>query len=469
MKHMKLHRIFLAVTALAALAGCGGGGGGGGSSSSGSGGAFFITDDLNTGYDHVWVTIKKVELAKVGGGTTVVYSDSVGTTVDLRSLRDAQGRRFKLIGWDNKLSGQYNGVTVTLDDDVVLYPSGSTTGQARTFEGSSGGEKALSTTFAARTFGPGNDDLIIDFDLATWNDNGSQVTGANISVVTDDSVSDDSRHDRENYPGTVSNIQGTAPNQTFTLTRGNHSVTVQTSADTEIHRSDSNGNSTLAAGQHVVVRGVFNTTTNMLEAAKIKITDGDNNDDDDDEANGTVSNINALAGSFDLTIEDVEEFQPSGDPIHVATTETTVFRSQSGLLMTKAEFFAALTNGANVEVEGVYNSGTNTLTATKIKLEGDDGDDEDNAEVRGASSNVDAVAFTLKVTATEFSGINVAPGTLVPVVTNGDTTYKGANNVSMTQSAFFTLLTGSPGTQVEVEGHWDGTVLTASKLKIEND
>lgn len=466
---MKLQRVFLALTALAALAGCGGGGGGGGSAS-GSGGAFFVTDDLNTGYDHVWVTIKKVELAKVGGGSTVVYSDTVGTTVDLRSLRDNQGRRFKLIGWDDKLSGQYDGVTVTLDDDLVLYPTNATTGLARTFEGSAGGEKALTTAFTARSFGPGNDDFIIDFDLATWTDNGSQVTGANIKVVTDDSVNDDSRHERENYPGTISNIQGTAPNQTFTLTRGNHSVTVQTSASTEIHRSDSNGNSTLTAGQHVVVRGVFNTTTNMLEAAKIKITTGDNNNGDNDEANGTVSNINALAGSFDLTVEDVEEFQPAGDPIHVATTDTTVFRSQSGVLLTKDEFFTALANGASVEVEGVYDSASNTLTATKVKLEGhDDGNDGDNAEVRGATSNVDAVAHTLNVTATEFSGINVAPGTQIPVVTNGDTKYKGANNLTMNQADFFTALTGNPGIRVEVEGHWDGSVLTASKMKIESD
>ena len=461
----KLAKVILGIVAVAAI-GCGGGGGGG-SSSNGDSGNIFLTDDLNTGYDHVWVTIKEVSLGKVGGGSTVVFSDPTGTTVDLRSLRDAQGKRFRFLSRDNGLSGQYDSVSVVLDDDVVLFTTGSSTGLARTFEGAVGGEKTLTATFSAREFGPGNDDLIIDFDLAAWSDNGTQVTGATILATADDvDFGDDNRHDRDNFPGFISGLSGTAPDQTFTLTRGNDTVVVQLSSDTEIHRSGGNGNPVLANGQHVVVRGHFDAASNMLVAERVKITG--TSDDDEDEAFGNVSNIDGNAGSFDLEVLDVEDFLPSGDPIHVTTGGQTTFRNNAGVTVTKEEFFAGLTAGAQVEVEGSYDFASNTLSATKVKIE-DDGDDEDNAEVTGATSNVDSGIFSFQIAATEFSGLNVPPGTLITVQTSDSTEFRGLSGGDIiTKVQFFTSLTASPGQLAEVEGNWNGTVLTATKAKLED-
>ena len=450
--------------------GCGGGGGGGGSSSSGSA-AIFLTDDLSTNYDHVWATITKIELGKVGGGTSVVFNDATGVSVDLRSLRDGAGRRFKFIAQDDNLSGQYESVTVTLDDDVVLFPTSATTGLPRVFEGAVAGLKTLTATYAARSFGSGNDDFIIDFDLSTWNENGSLVTGANIKAVAfDNSLNDDNRHERENYRGQVSGLSGTVPNQSFTITRGSNSFTVQCSVDTRIDRSGGNGNPVLANGQYVVVRGSYDATLNQLNAERVKIKNNNGSSDDDDEAYGVASNINAGAGTLDLSVSNAEGFLPVGDPIHVTSNGQTLYRSRAGVFITKDEFFAALTSTDTIEVEGQYDDGSNTLLAKKMKFEDGEEGGEDNGEVTGATSSVNSETFTFKIAATSFSGLNVAPGTLIDVVITGSTTFRGlSGGDSITKQQFFAALAGTPGQLAEVEGNWNGTNLTAFKCKLEDE
>lgn len=465
-----LMQILASLLALSLLAGCGGGGGNGSGGGSGST-SMFITDDLNTNYDHVWVTIKQVTLGKVGGGSTTVFNNSAGVTVDLKTLRDNQGRRFKFIGLDDGLSGQYNSVSVVLDDDLILYPSGATTGQNRVFAGSSGGSVTLSASFAATTFGSGNDDLIIDFNLSNWTDNGTEVTGSIAFVASDPGLDDEDRHERENYPGFVSSLNGVVPNQTFTLTQGGMHFTVQCSADTEIDRSGGNGNPVLANGQHVVVRGIFDVTQDKLIAARVKIT-GNSEPGEHDEALGVASNINSGAGTFDLDVTEADDFLPEANPIHIVTNGSTKYRNGPGTFVTQAEFFAALTNDTTVEAEGSYDAGSNTLTATKLKIEhhgGDDGD-EDNAEVTGATGSVNFGASTFTVVATDFSGLNVAPGTVINVQTNGDTTFRGlSGDTTITAQAFYDALVAIPGRLAEVEGHWDGSVLVATKVKLEDN
>lgn len=462
MKHFR--NLILGLTALAVLIGCGGGGGSGGSGS--GSGAIFITDDLSTGYDHVWVTIKQVSLGKEAGGSSVVFSSVTGMTVDLRSLRDAQGRRFKFISRDDGLSGNYISVTVTMDENVVLFPTGATTGLPRTFEGSSGTQKSLTVSFAPRTFGPGNDDLIVDFDLSTWNENGTQVTGANIKTVSfDNGFGNLDRHDDEDYRGTLGSLQGTAPNQTFNLARGGAFFTVQTNATTQIDASEG-GNAILANGQLVEVRGSFDPATNILVAERVKIEDSIGFDDD--EAYGAVSNINGGAGTLDLTITSAY-FLPAGDPVHVTTNGQTLYRSGSGVFVSQSEFFALIQNGTIIEVEGTYSFATNTLSATKLKIEDGPGDGEDNGEVKGATSQVNAAGHTFKIAATVYFGINVAPGTQITVVTDGSTEFFSfSGGDPLTEAQYFAALSGSPGQLAEVEGFWDGSVLTANKCKLED-
>ena len=448
---------------LCTILGCGGGGATVGSGSS----SIFITDDLSTNYDHVWVTITQVDLGRDGGGSATVFNNPAGTTVDLRSLRDVQGRRFKFLSRDDGLSGAFTSVTVTLKENVVLFPTSATTGQPRIFAGSASGLKQLSTTFASRSFGPGNDDFVIDFDLSSWNEDGTFVTGANIgSVTNDNSLNDLGRHEREHYSGSITGLSGIAPNQSFTLSESGGTFVVQCDSSTRIDISGSNSNPVLANGQSVKVRGAFDAVNNKLLAERVQIRVGDNGNDD--ETYGSVSNINSGAGTLDLAILN-SEFLPAGDPIHVTTTGGTIYRLGSGLTGTKDEFFAAIQNNSVIEAEGSYDFATNTLTATKLKIEDGPGDNEDNAEIKGATSLASLGTHTFKINATNFSGLNVAPGTVITVTTNGSTEFRGLNGGgSITESAFYSASTNTSGQLAEVEGFWDGTTLTATKCKLED-
>jgi hypothetical protein len=333
-----------------------------------------MTDDLNAGYDHVWVTVKEVTLLKVGGGSTTVFADSPGVAVDLRSLRDASGRRFKFLGCDDDLNGQYSSVVVTLDDDVVLFPTGASTGQNRVFEGSVGGEKMLSADFPAQSFGEQDDDFVIDFDLSTWNENGSLVTDASIQVLSEDDedeLEDDGQHEHDDYEGVVSNLAGTPPDQTFTLVQDGSSVDVQLNANTEIDEDDDEGPLALQNGAQVEVEGYYDPVLNKLVATKLEVED-DDDDDDEPEVEGNATAINDGAFTFDVEVDETDHIVPTGDPVHVVTTDTTLFRLGDDQWVTRAVFFAAFAEGDEVEVEGTYDSGTNTLTATKVKLESDD-------------------------------------------------------------------------------------------------
>jgi hypothetical protein len=461
---MKRNSIIGTAVALVALVGCGGGGGGGSSSAAGNLNVF-VTDGANPTYDHVWVTIKKVELSGPAG-TRTLFDDSTGRVVDLTTLRDNTGARFEFLARAQVAGGTFNAISATVDKDLVVFPSGSTTGQNRVFTGfdAASGNKVLSVSMAPTQFGSGNDDLVVDFDLPNWSENGSQI-GGSIRRGDDNGLGDLSRHEHEDYHGTVAGLSGTAPNFTFTLTRGTQSFQVTTDGNTNIYNESGAANPTLANGTRVEVRGAFSTATHTLVASSVKIEDNDAFEDPH-EVKGAPSNPNEAAGTFSLTIREADDFVPDVSVITVQTSANTVFFAHSGLSLTKAEFFAAMANATEVEVEGTYNPATDTFTAVKAKIEDGEGD-EDPSEVEGPVSNVNAGALTFSITAQEIEGLNVAPGSVLNVQTTAATTFRDLNGTTISGGTFFAALAN--GARVEVEGSYDGSVFHAVKVHFEDN
>ena len=170
---MKLGLILSLLAAASLFSGCGGGGGGGGAIAANAPAPIFVTDSLDD-HDHVWVTITKVVLH--GGGTAVtVFETSGGMTVDLRSLHDPMGARFSFLA--TVPEGVFDDITFTLDKNLVLFETGSPTGLQREFVGNNGTSANLVLAFSPpKHIGP-NGSLVVDFDLASWEDNGTFVTG----------------------------------------------------------------------------------------------------------------------------------------------------------------------------------------------------------------------------------------------------------------------------------------------------
>lgn len=445
------------------VAGCGGGGGGGSSSSAQA--RVFVTDNLGN-YDHVWVMVKEVDL--VGpSGTQVVFVSSAGQPLDLPTLNVSGVQHFAFLGLKGVPAGNYTQMVFKLDDQVVLFPHGVNVGQNRTFAGSSGGLASLTVSLSAGQVS-GKTDFVGDFDLSQWSDDGVHVT-ASVREGDRSGLGDDSRHDREDFEGRVSNLAGTAPTFTFDLSQENGTpLHVTTDATTEIFNSNGTPNPALANGERVHVKGTFDPTAGVLAATSVKIQTG--GDHDQPDANGAVVSVGV--GTFVMTVDEAEGFIPSDVSINVVPDPAAVFIGDDCTTLTSDEFFALLAAGVHVEVAGTYDSASNTFTATRLKVEhgedgggGGDGDGHD-AQVTGVPSNVNAGAGTFDVTVSEWEGGSLHAGDVVHVVTNGDTHFKDANGETITSTQFFAGMGTSP---VEVEGHLAADLtLTARKAKFEH-
>lgn len=474
--------IAASVLMLAAI-GCGGGGGstdtGGNGGNGGNGGgagtvSVFATDNLVAGYDHVWVAVKRVELTGPSG-ERVIFDEPEGRVIDLRSLRDEAGRRFRLLSNRAISSGQFTGLRVTVAETATVFTTGATAGTEATFEGSADGNKVLALTFPSPKMVGGGNRLIVDFDLANWDLEGGTISatnGAYLAVVDDTSLGNIDRHDRDEYKGTIGGLAGTAPNQTFTLTQGANTVRVVVDANTAIFNENGAASPSLTNGVRVEVYGAFSQTDNAIVASRIKI---DNENDDDNEIKGRITSFVAANNTISIDLIRSSGFVPTTTAITVQYADGIRFFGRRGTRFTVDEFEAALQNGGFIEAGGTLNG--DVFTATKLKIEdGDDhgghhggggggGDHDGEAEVRGAASAIDATAGTFNVAAVEWEGMILNNGQSVKVVIGGGAELK-VNGDNVTRAAFFTALAG--GAQVKVEGTYDADTqtLTATEAKI---
>ncbi len=78
---------------------------------------------------------------------------------------------------------------------------------------------------------------------------------------------------------------------------------------------------------------------------------------------GQPSNIDEIAGTFDFEeLTSFSGFTWDGGIVHIVTNGSTVFKDPNGNVISKAEFFWYVFDGADVRVQGTYNAGTITAT-----------------------------------------------------------------------------------------------------------
>jgi Domain of unknown function (DUF4382)/Domain of unknown function (DUF5666) len=421
MKPTKL--TLLAVLAASALWACGGGGGttGGPSHSSLQ---LFASDNLNTSYDHVWVKIKTVVLTSATGSTTIFDESATGgRLVDLRSLRDATGARFVLLSSGSIPTGTYTSATVTVDKTASLVPKGTTTAVDKDFADAVGANALLTLTFP-RPFDPSaKRALVLDFDLSTWNIGPTGITSFDgfVQHGDDSSLHDKTRQEHDDHSGVLSGLSGTAPTQSFTITRGGRTLDVVTDASTVIFNNDGTPNPILGNGEQVEVTGVLDTTLNVLTASKVKI-EVEAESENEAQVHGLVSTFDATAGTLSVNAGGAHGFVPGGVSINVTTDANTEYFGDSGVSISKDVFFASLVaNTSKVEAEGTANSRTEIL-ARRLKVEtenegdgGGGGDHHHQAELKGTVSALDATANTFDLTVKEFEGVSLAVGTVIHV------------------------------------------------------
>ncbi|MCA0361011.1 MAG: DUF5666 domain-containing protein [Armatimonadetes bacterium] len=443
------------------LTGCGGGGSGSGGGSTGV--SFFITDNLSTNFDHVYVTIHEVELEYAGGSTKVFESDA-GTTVDLRALNNGSNL-FSLLGVSSVPNNTFTGARVSVANTASIIATGQTNATQYPFLPSlvgGNGRARLNVTFPAPITLSTGSNIVLDFDLSQWTINGSGQIVPVVLLHNGSGVDDLNRQTDEDFKGTISALEGSAPTQAFTLNMPlGRTLRVSTTADTTVLNDNGAPNAVLANGQTVEVYGKFSLAAGRIVARLVKIEDGQGAGGDD-KVKGPTRNGNAATGTLEIKAVDVRGFLPTNLWVNVTSNTNTAYFNDAGRSIPKAAFFEAIGLGAKAEAEGAYNDDTNTLLARKLKLEDFEGDD--GAEIKGTASEKNAQAGTFRVTLTEWSGFNGAPGVVVPVETGPNTTYRNNDGATLTKTQFFEQLTNGGG--VKVEGYIENGVMKAKKAQL---
>jgi hypothetical protein len=201
-----------------------------------------------------------------------------------------------------------------------------------------------------------------------------------------------------------------------------------------------------------------------LLARVIKIEDTEQ--DDEHKVEGTTSDLDTNALTVVVAIHEAEGFLPQGPSVTVQFSTETRFFTKAGAPLTLNEMLTFLATGIAIEAEGTYASGTNTLTAAKMKLHPEDGDDHE-AEAKGAASNLNSGAGTFDLTLASWFGFSASAGDVVPVVTTGSTTFRNDNGDVISANDFFAGL--QAGQWAEVEGSYENGTLTADKAKLEDE
>jgi len=392
-------RALIAVGIAALIVGCGGGGGGTGSVS-GSAVSLFITDSMD-GNDHVWVTIKSVDLVGAGGSTNV-FSDANGVTVDLKTLRDSTGARFQFLNENAVPAGTYSGAKVVLAKDLVIFPHNATVGTPMTFDpqyDNGSGDSAVTFNFNSPHEVHGNSDkVVVDFDLAHWDETGNVVT-VSLKEGGKQGIDDPDRHENIHYPGQVTDLAGDAPNFTFHLNHGHQQgFPVLTNADTKFFQSDGQTPS-LGEGKDVIVEGYWDPTLGKLVAKSVRVLTAEDEQGQDSQAEGPVTEFSEVNGFIRINTKEAEGFVPNGNTVRIEFAEGVVFVA-GDQEVTKDEFFALLAQGDEVEADGSYNPGLFVLTATHVHLHHEGGGDGggDTGGGSGGSTGGDTGGSTGDVT-----------------------------------------------------------------------
>jgi hypothetical protein len=414
-----------------------------------------MTDAINTGYDHVWVTVTKVDLVGAGGKATNIYdgTSSGGQVVDLLSLHDSSGQKYMLLSGFVAPTGTYTGANVTVSDTASVVPTGGTSAVSANFSGATGGIAVLPLSFGGTQTASSLNNLVIDFNLANWTLSGTTLSAASGPYLqfaaSPAGLSDPTRQVSSDSFGVVSGVTGTAPTQAFTVTHGSQTVNVTTSPSTVLYDSDGSANPTLTDGETVDVAGTFDSTNDVVDASAIIINIG-KDVPPPDRAVGLVTADNLSANTITLQENGCAGFMPTTSTMTVDVTANTKFIDATGVTDTQAQFYADLTAGTSVVATEGTISGS-TLTANVIRLLPAPGSGGTTrpllVAVRGPVSAINATADTFTLTLERWEGDWQQANATLPVVTTAKTQYS-SNGTAQDAATFFAGLSANASVNV---------------------
>jgi hypothetical protein len=427
----------------------------------------FVTDNISDKYDHVWVSIKKVELKLAAGGLRTIFEDPSGVGIDLASLHDESGPKYKFVNQLTLPAGTYVGAQITLATQASLFPLKATTSKSFVFDKQAEGAKdaVLAVQFdPPKMLGTGHDDLVLDFDLSKWSDANGKLT----AVVTPSlgaGLEDADRNAPVVQEGTVDDLKGDVPAQTFSLkTEKSAAIAVQTSTRTALVSESGATPVVLTKGQRVEIAGSFDTNTRRFGATSIRLKDA--KAPESAQVYGVVSSIDPKAGTWELKPTETRGLLPSAVNVPVSAAAGAKYFSASGLELSSDNFIKALSDSKEVHllVEGSFDAAKGKFTTTEARLQ--DAEAQPQVEVAGVVADPQSAGQTFGLTVTGFQGLMTRPGAGATVSLSPTTTFVGDDGKALTSEQFFQAL--STPKAADVDGLLDtssgNVVATSIKL-----
>ena len=426
--------------------------------------SLYITDGLSDKYDHVWVAIKKVDLKLAAGGTRTIFEDNQGVGIDLASLRDDSGPKYRFINQLTMPAGTYVGAQITLAQNAVLFPLKATSGKEIGFANQPDGahDSVLSVGFdPPKLLGTGHDDLVLDFDLSKWTDDKGKLT----AVVTPSlgaGLEDADRNAAVVAQGTVEDVKGDVPGQTFSLKKEKSAdLQVATSATTALVTESAATPLVLTKGQTVEVTGSFDANTRRFDASSIRLEDP--KAPAVAQIAGTIEKVDPKTGAWSITPSQTRGLLPTSLTIAVTPAAAAKFFGASGLQMSQDDFVKGLSASKSVHVllEGTYDSAKNQFLAMEGRLQ--DAASQPEVKVAGVVGDAKSDSQTFGLTVSGFQGLMTKPGAAATIAVTPSTTFVDENGKSLSSTDFFAALSAPKA--ADVDGVLDtstGNVLATS-------
>ena len=207
--------------------------------------ALYFTGNVSEQYEHVWVSVKKVDLKLAAGGFRTIFEDNRGLGMDVASLHGESGPSYRFVSGLNLPAGTYVGAKLTFASESLVFPLKATSGKTLGFakQAADAKDAIVDVSFdPPKMLGTGHDDLVLDFDLSKWKESDGGLTLA-INSSLGAGLEDADRNSPTIETGTIENLKGEVPGQTFYLKSSKSlEISVSTSAKTALMtEADSDG------------------------------------------------------------------------------------------------------------------------------------------------------------------------------------------------------------------------------------
>lgn len=404
-----------------------------------------LTDAGYADYYRVFARVFQVDIQNATASRTV-FQNLDGVVVDLRALGPDTGRLFFPLGSGPADIATYTNVSILVDTNLfVVDPLGTgTPKQFATSLDAGGGRSRLVVNLTSGTVSSGDNDIVLDFDLAAFTEDGSGRVLPVVRQVSDPALSDPARFVEADYRGVVANLGGAIPGQTFELQTPSGTFRVAMTASTRLMNEGSGPNPVLANSDILEVSGRYDATGRRIIATAVqKESPGG---DDPVSMRGAPIDVDGETGRFQLEVTGASGLFPTSAEYTVATTGLTIFKGLGGRALGRDDFFFDLIAAAGVRVEGSMDAG-GRLIASRVFIESSLDEFAPDSEVEGVAAAPDLAARTFAVEATEFQGFAYAGPNVGVTISEVDETFTALeleDGTPLTTAEFFAAIASRP-------------------------